>query len=144
MLSTSTLQTHINTVLQPAYSSRYHSTISSIQKHLIPLGMSLPNTTDSAPAVAGGYFIWLQLPEPLQSSEVSKRCMDEEDLMIASGPIFRINGDDGERAGEGNCFEGFLRVCFAWEDEGRLVEGIERLGRVVGRMVEEGRRGEGK
>lgn len=60
--------------------------------------------------------------------------MQEEELMIAEGPIFEVNDEVGER---GNCFEKFVRVCFAWEDGEMLEEGIERLGRVVGRMVEE-------
>lgn len=134
MLSTSTLQTHIHTVLQPSYSSRYHRTIASINAHLFPHGITLPSQ-QSALDVAGGYFIWLELPEALEASRVAERCMQEEELMIAEGPMFKVNVEDsvGEK---GNCFEKFVRVCFAWEDGEVLEEGIERLGRVVGRMLE--------
>lgn len=56
--------------------------------------------------------------------------------MVAPGGMFEVKVDEGV-GGDGNCFERFVRVCFAWEGEGRLEEGIERLGRVVGRMIEE-------
>lgn len=69
--------------------------------------------------------------------DVARRCVEEE-VVIAQGWIFEVREDgDGGGEGDGNCFERFVRVCFAWESEERLEEGIERLGRVVGRMVEE-------
>ncbi|KAK2762138.1 hypothetical protein FQN54_001145 [Arachnomyces sp. PD_36] len=141
LLSTSTLQTHINTTLQPSYASRYHRTISAVRTHLLPLGVSLPSKQSSPPELdidmAGGYFVWLKLPEPLRAKEVAKRCLDEEEVIVAQGGIFEVKVDKGVEGGR-NCFERFVRVCFAWESEDRLDEGIERMGRVVGRMIEEG------
>ena len=41
---------------------------------------------------------------------------------------------EGGRVG----FDGLVRLCFAWEEEGRLEEGVRLVGEVAGRMVGEG------
>ena len=53
----------------------------------------------------------------------------DENLVIAPGPIFAVSGD--EKAVD---LVRDVRICFAWEDEGKLAEGIRRLGQLICRM----------
>lgn len=121
------LQSHILQTLQPAYRKRHRSMLSAIEKHLIPLGVTLPQ---SGREVLGGYFTWLSLPGALHADQVAAQAKDEENLIVAPGSLFRVHGDSAEQN-----IEGKLRVCFAYEDEYLLSEGIERLGRVIHRML---------
>jgi hypothetical protein len=130
LLQTGALQKHIKTVLQPAYARRYSVLLHAIQTHLLPLGFELPQPGTE---VVGGYFVWLSLPEPLTATSLARRCRLDEDLIIAPGPIFEVPGDE-EAVG----FNGHVRLCFAWVDEGDLAEGVERLARVARRMLQEG------
>ena len=98
--------------------------ISAVEEYLLPLGVTLPQTGRD---VVGGYFIWLSLPPPMQAEEVAVCAQEEENLVIAPGPIFAVYGD--EKAVD---LEGKVRLCFSWEQEEKLVEGIQRLARVIG------------
>ncbi|KAK8043091.1 aminotransferase [Apiospora phragmitis] len=80
--------------------------------------------------VFGGYFVWFRLPGGLIADEVAKRCQAEENLAIGTGPLFAVQGDS-----DGPQFEHEVRLCFAWEDEADLEDGVTRLGSVVGRML---------
>ena len=129
LLESGALQGHIFNTLQPAYARRYQSMISAIEEHLLPLGVTLPQTSRD---VVGGYFIWLSLPAPLQAQEVTVRARQEKNLVIAPGSIFAVYGD--EKVVD---LERKVRVCFSWEEEAMLAEGIQRLAQVIGAMLRE-------
>lgn len=131
LLPSGVLEHHIRHVLQPAYAGRYHRTMSAIRDHLLPLGVTLPTETQE---IAGGYFIWIALPPPLGANEIA-RLAGEEGLTVASGELFQVQGD-ATPGREG--LEDKLRICFAWEDEGKLEEGIRRLSSVVHRRLNVG------
>ncbi|KAL5334906.1 pyridoxal phosphate-dependent transferase [Aspergillus crustosus] len=150
LLPSGLLEQHINTALRPAYFSRYHNMLAAIKEYLLPLKVTLPFTpltsrhgAPGADTVSGGYFIWLALPQPLNASTLANHALTNHGVKIAEGDIFAVKGDtDMDR----NDFSSFVRVCFAWEEEGRLVEGVRRLAGAVREMleVEEGRlEGEG-
>ncbi|KAF2756894.1 PLP-dependent transferase [Pseudovirgaria hyperparasitica] len=130
MLETGALQTYILDVLQPAYSRRYRTMLAAIQTYLLPLGVALPQTDRE---VVGGYFIWLTLPHKLDSDELVKRATEEENLVVAGGRLFEVPGDT-----QNADFSNDIRLCFAWEDEDRLREGIERLATVIRGMLKGG------
>ncbi|KAF1831674.1 PLP-dependent transferase [Decorospora gaudefroyi] len=123
------LQRYVYDTLQPAYGSRYRRMVETINKHLTPLGVLTPQTDRE---VVGGYFIWLTLPSPLKGLVVAQRAKEEENLAVAQGEMFEVPGDTEH---EGTSFSNDIRVCFAWEDEAMLAEGIERLAAVIGRML---------
>ncbi|KAI9932052.1 hypothetical protein AWENTII_010373 [Aspergillus wentii] len=131
LFSDGVIESHIEKVLQPAYAERYHIVMSAIREHLLPLGVALPSTTQET---AGGYFIWIDLPQPLQANEIVQRAKQEENLTLAPGDLFRVQGD--EKA-ECNKFNRSLRLCFVWEAQDQLAEGIRRLARVVGRAADQ-------
>ena len=134
LMESGDLQRHIFQTLQPTYARRYQSMISAIEDHLLPLGVTLPQTSRD---VVGGYFIWLSLPAPIQAEEAAMRARQEENLIIAPGPIFAVYGD--EKAVD---LARKVRVCFSWEEEAMLAEGIQRLAQVIGRMQRDQRQQE--
>ena len=103
----------------------------AIETHLLPLGVTIPQADKE---VAGGYFIWLHLPESLDAEVIAKRASDEERLLVARGPQFKVQGDETMERGQ---FEHDLRLSFAWADEEALAEGVERLGKVIKRALAE-------
>jgi len=100
--------------------------ISAIEDYVVPLGVTLPQTDGE---VVGGYFIYLTLPAPLQAEEVAMLAKEDENLIIAPGPIFGVYGD--EKAVD---LTRKVRLCFSWEAEQKLAEGIQRLGQVIMRL----------
>ena len=99
--------------------------ILAIKDHLLPLGVTLPQAND----MVGGYFIWLSLPAPIRAEEVAVRAQQDENLIVAPGRIFAVYGD--ETAVD---LERKVRICFSWEQEAMLAEGIRRLAQVIGSM----------
>ena len=73
-----------------------------------------------------GYFVWLALPAPLDAVKVAVRAKEKHDLIIAPGAMFGVKGDD-----DAVNLKGKVRLCFAWEQESSLEEGIKRLSRVI-------------
>ncbi|KAL8780970.1 MAG: hypothetical protein Q9213_006221 [Squamulea squamosa] len=129
MLDSGELEKHIYTTLQPAYARRYHDMMSAINRYLLPLDVSLPQSNRD---VVGGYFLWLSLPQPLTAEAVAQRAKTEENLIIGQGSLFAVYGDERKKD-----LERQIRVCFSWEAEGNLGEGIQRLASVIRRMLRE-------
>ena len=65
-------------------------------------------------------YLWVPLPEGMQSAEFTKKAMEEEGVITLSGSAFGPSG------------EGFFRIALTVGAE-RLAEGAERLGRVLAR-----------
>lgn len=134
LLTTDQLQEHISHTLLPAYAARYRALHDAITTHLLPLGFTLPAPTRN---VVGGFFVWLGLPEGVVADDLAQVCREEENVVVAPGAMFEVPGD--RRVS----FEGNVRLCFAWEEVGRLVEGVKKIGRVGERLLREGRTGGG-
>ncbi|KIW69999.1 hypothetical protein PV04_02311 [Phialophora macrospora] len=130
MLATGVLTRHIYEELQPAYSTRYYKMMEAVKHHLLPLGLTLPQADKD---FAGGYFIWLTLPGSLDSTRIYKRALEQENLTIITGPLFKVDGDEHNKHTR---FEKDLRLCYAWEDQDVLEEGVIRLARVIKREME--------
>ena len=96
-----------------------------MEKYLVPLGAALPQPNLG---VMGGYFVWLTLPAPLQGGEVVRKAREEESLIIPEGSVFGVRGDVGPD------LDDKVRLSFSWEAEELLVEGIQRLAKVVERI----------
>jgi len=100
----------------------------AIDKHLIPLGVTLPQADRD---FVGGYFLWLSLPRGIKSAEVAKAALAEERLTVAPGELFEVPGDNAQ---DHVRFDHHVRVCFAWEAEENLAEGIRRLAKVISKL----------
>ncbi|HEY5873698.1 MAG TPA: PLP-dependent aminotransferase family protein [Ilumatobacteraceae bacterium] len=69
----------------------------------------------------GGYFFWLTLPAPMDAAEVRERAA-RAGLDFRHGALFSSRGG----------LPRHLRLSFAYYDDGEIVEGVRRLGRVLG------------
>jgi DNA-binding transcriptional MocR family regulator len=131
LLESGKLQKHISETLQPVYARRYKLMMSAIKQHLEPLGITLSQADRE---VVGGYFIWLRLPPGITAAQLSQRARETMNLIVADGALFEVPGDTGHA----NCsFPSELRLCFAWEEEEVLTEGILRLGKIILAMQNE-------
>ncbi len=79
----------------------------------------------------GGYFIWIKLPIQLNGERLASLAKKEQNLDIMPGSTCAVKGDELSVS-----LDRFVRLCFAWEEEDRLAEGVERLGQVIRRMQE--------
>jgi DNA-binding transcriptional MocR family regulator len=131
LFKTGMLQTHISSVLVPSYARRWEKMMAAIKTHLVPLGISVSEVSLEGHDVFGGYFIWFELPEGMSAKWVAEVAKERESLIVAQGDMFEVYGDE-----EAVRFKRWLRVCFAWEDEELLVEGIERLGTAMRDMLD--------
>ncbi|KAI7227675.1 PLP-dependent transferase [Hortaea werneckii] len=125
LLTSGQLDKHIRNVLRPTYARRYNKLINAITTHLLPLGFQLPQPDRD---VVGGYFVWLKLPGRMTATALASACK-REGVVIAPGTIFEVPGDR-----ETADFDGHMRLCFAWEEEGKLEEGVVRVAGVVREM----------
>ena len=141
LLEEGTLQTHIETILKPSYQLRHSILMSAVRKHLLPLGVRVQgddedgladrqSNGDGENGVFGGYFIWLLLPSKVSAATLASRCLEEENLIIAPGHLFEVQGDPSLQ------FQSEARLCFAWEGQDELYEGVERMGRVLNGMID--------
>ncbi|KAI0482010.1 PLP-dependent transferase [Xylariaceae sp. FL0804] len=140
MLRAGVLDEHIRHVLRPAYAHRHGLLMDAVRRELLPLGLRVDEgSLCGRDDVFGGYFVWMTLParsddgRPWPSaSALASRCNRDAALQIGHGDLFEVHGD--KSAGLGRA----VRLCFAWEDESDLVEGVERLGHVARQMLDEG------
>jgi DNA-binding transcriptional MocR family regulator len=131
LLQTGQLQTHIEHTLQPAYATNYRALHDAITTNLLPLGFTLPQTTRE---VVGGFFVWLSLPEGMAADEFARVCKEDEGVIVAPGAMFEVPGDEGVK------FDGNVRLCFAWEEKHRLVEGVGKMKAAADKMMAGGSR----
>lgn len=136
LLRSGDLEKHIAEVLIPAYQRRCQVLREAIERVLVGKGVGVGETSvmgldgkGEGEGVFGGYFIWITLPEGMNAEYVAVKAKEEEGLIIAPGKIFEVSGEEGKGGGFG--FERAVRLCFSWELEEDLNEGIERLGRVI-------------
>ncbi|KAJ5093509.1 Pyridoxal phosphate-dependent transferase major region subdomain 1 [Penicillium angulare] len=131
-LETGFLQQYIETILIRECSRRYSVMVSAIRKYLDCVDISFSPDPDHNTTV-GGYYIWLKLPSPLLSEQVCARAMETQNLVLGCSSLFVVPGncspmEDVSRR---------VRLCFMWEDEDKLVEGIKRLGAVLDELINE-------
>lgn len=167
LLVSGRLDHHVRHVLRPAYRRRHALLLDAVRRLVVPLGGrvreggSLPPSPSphgsasgdaeaEALQVYGGFFLWITFAETTTAVTVdggqpakvpparaiAARCLAEESLVVGAGHFFEVHGDEAAVG-----LDREIRLCFAWEDEADLVEGVERLARVLRRMIDEGESG---
>lgn len=127
------LEAHVDEVVRPALQRRHAVMMEAVGMYLGPLGVRVSSTSSVRGAnVYGGYFIWVTLTEGLPAVCVAKRAAEEENLILGNGDMFEVLGDESSAT-----FEMNLRLCFSWEAEDDLVEGVRRLGRLLQRIKDD-------
>ncbi|KAK4158265.1 pyridoxal phosphate-dependent transferase [Chaetomidium leptoderma] len=141
MLSGGELEGYLDRVVRPALRGRHRVMLDVARRVLAPMGVGVwgGNGVGGAGVAGeekeeemfGGYFVWLTLPVGLDAAVVADRAREEEALVVAPGGLFEVAGDE-----ETARFPRNVRLSFSWEDEEDLVEGVERLGRVLRRILD--------
>ncbi|KAH6632783.1 pyridoxal phosphate-dependent transferase [Chaetomium tenue] len=141
------LEAHVEGVVRPALRRRHALMVGEVRRVLVGLGVGVwggngvggvgvgleegGGGEGERGEVYGGYFVWLTLPEGVDAEVVAEWARVEEELVVAPGRIFEVAGDEAAVK-----FPRNLRLSFSWADEEDIVEGVERLGRVVRRVLE--------
>ncbi|KAI8632008.1 pyridoxal phosphate-dependent transferase [Xylariaceae sp. FL1651] len=141
------LDAYIRHTLRPAYARRHGLLMRAIRDVLVPLGIQVEaGSLCGHEGVFGGYFVWMILPFQTRGTDgstepsgtwptaraIADRCRADEDLLIGHGELFAVHGDEAAVR-----FDDAIRLCFAWENEEDIVDGVERLGRVIRKMLKE-------
>jgi DNA-binding transcriptional MocR family regulator len=74
----------------------------------------------------GGMFVWLTLPAGIDSRDLLRESLEAEKIIFVPGPSFFADSSGAEH----------IRLNFTRSDESTIVEGIQRLARLVTRKVE--------
>ncbi|KAK4222341.1 putative aminotransferase [Podospora fimiseda] len=130
MLENGELDRWLTDVVRPGLKKRHGIITRAIKEELMEFGCEIVVDIE----VFGGYFCWVKLPEGKKAKEVADMAKIKENLIVAEGPLFEVAGDEDSAR-----FGGNLRLCFSWEEEGRIVEGVKRLARVLKGMERERR-----
>ncbi|KAH6607941.1 hypothetical protein Trco_004254 [Trichoderma cornu-damae] len=129
LLRSGELVSSIENKTRPVLQKRHRIMMGAVKKYLAPLGVVARESSTSGENVYGGYFVWLTLTQGPTAELVSDAALQEENVIVGMGNMFAVRGDE-----EGAKFDRNIRLCFAWETEEALVEGVERLGLLLKRM----------
>lgn len=131
LVQTGDLERHVNAVLRPSLQRRHRLITDAICEFLRPLGFETRGSSLAGAETYGGYFVWLtpnrrEMPSAKLIADLAQK---EENLIIGHGRIFEVRGDE-HRASFGK----EIRLCYAWESEADLVDGVKRLASLLKRM----------
>ncbi|KAL7785218.1 pyridoxal phosphate-dependent transferase [Trichoderma ceciliae] len=129
LLRTGELVSFIECKTRPVLQRRHKIMLDAVKVHLAPLGVIARESSISGEGVYGGYFVWLTLTQGPSAVLVSDAALEEENLIIGRGNMFAVRGDE-----DGATFDRNFRLCFSWEPEESLVDGVKRLGQLLKRM----------
>lgn len=125
LLENDFLKTHIEETLVPEYSRRYHLLVVTIKHHLYPLGFSLNDSVINEDTV-GGFFVWLQLPNGINDHELAVKAK-KHGVSFSAGSTSAVSRPTGTVTPFGT----FVRLCYTYEEDARLVEGVRRIARAA-------------
>lgn len=105
------LEPHIER-LRAVYLERRDAMLAALEAHMPP------GVTWTRPG--GGFFVWLNLPEPLRAAEVAARAKEAK-LLIPVGDPFFAEAPTGQ----------YLRLAFSYVTPEKIWEGVETLAQVL-------------
>ncbi|PKS05864.1 hypothetical protein jhhlp_007693 [Lomentospora prolificans] len=127
LLKSGELDRHLDVTTVPGLRRRHRKLLKSIEDHLAPLGVKVPEASD--PAINswyGGYFVWIILPAVFDSTAIAAQAERDENLIVGHGKMFEVRGDEASAT-----FNHHIRLSFSWEAEEALNEGVRRLSEVM-------------
>lgn len=130
LVSSGSLEHWIEGTTVPALQRRHKLIMDAVKEYISPVAnITVRESSISRGAIYGGYFVWFTLPGDILAKHVAEVALKEENLVVAHGNMFEVKGDEASAK-----FDHDVRLCFSWEPEEVLVEGVKRLGRVVKRI----------
>ena len=110
------LDRHVRTIRE-VYGGRRNAMLGALERHCPPgVRWTKPQ---------GGLFLWMTLPEGLDSTQLLKEALEEEKVAFVPGASFYPRG-----GGERTC-----RLNFSYAGPDMIDEGIRRLGNVIKRKL---------
>ncbi|ETS78708.1 hypothetical protein PFICI_08561 [Pestalotiopsis fici W106-1] len=143
MLSNGAITQHLENVLIPTYSRRYDAMVGAIRRLLFPFGVKImedpqdPAKIGASEGLAGGFFLYITFPQDGSlppTEEIASFALEEYSLRIAPGKLFTVTDKASNREARSNEYISGARLCWAWHEEDVLVEGIQRLARVLNHL----------
>lgn len=138
MLVDGSLTNHIEQTLIPTYRKRYSIFVQAIKQYLYPYGIEIVAHDQSLTSgYAGGFFLYLTFEHcrGANASDVAKMALADFNLRVAPGEIFAVPDDpESKIRGKTTWYNG-IRLCWAWNEDEALVEGIQRLAKVVETVI---------
>lgn len=131
MMKSGDLGRHINTKCTPALQRRHKLMMDAIHEQLDQFGIEVLDSNLEGEGAYGGYFVWITFPNGPAAQDIAKAAMAEENLIVPPGEMFEVKGDEKTVQ-----FTNSVRLCFSWEEEEDLVEGVARLGRAVKSLLD--------
>lgn len=131
MVASGALQEYLATTVRPALQQRHRVTVEAIHHDLHRHGVSVRQTGLVDGGVYGGYFVWLTLPDGVSAELVAELCL-EENLVIGSGSMFAVHGDEHSVN-----LDRYLRLTFSYVEEEDLALGVKRLASVLRKILED-------
>ena len=131
MVLTGQLEDFIEEKTRPALQRRHGLMMDAIKEHLGPMAGEMRRSSLLNEGVYGGYFVWFTPTGGFPSKLIADVALKEENLIIGYGNMFEVHGDE-----ESLQFNKEIRLCFSWEPEQDMVEGVRRLGKVLEKMQE--------
>ena len=107
---------HIDTI-RSAYRARRDAMLEALHAHM-PEGVSWTKPE-------GGMFIWVTLPDTLDGADLLKQSLESERVAFVPGHAFFADGSGRNT----------LRLSYSTSTEGKIAEGIERLGPLITRAL---------
>ncbi|KAJ30604.1 PLP-dependent aminotransferase family protein [Sulfitobacter pontiacus] len=107
---------HIDTI-RSAYRARRDAMLEALQGHM-PEGVSWTKPE-------GGMFIWVTLPDTLDGADLLKQSLESERVAFVPGHAFFADGSGRNT----------LRLSYSTSTEGKIAEGIARLGQLITRAL---------
>ena len=104
-----------------------------MQDYLGPLGVKIDTGTPYQPEIpdskdiTGGFFLYILFPSGIRSDEVASIALEAYNLRLLSAGMMAVRGSktSSELLSRG------ARLCWAWEEEEQLVEGVQRIAQVL-------------
>lgn len=131
LVASGALEEFLEKTTRPALQRRHGLMMGAIERYILPVaaGITIQKSSLAKADIYGGYFVWFSLPEGFEAKTVAERALKEENLVVAHGNMFEVRGDEGSAK-----FDREVRLCFSWEEEKDLEEGVRRLGDVLKRI----------
>lgn len=102
----------------------------AIKEYLYPLGVRIISDGDNK--VAGGFFLYISFASCMSpGSKIAQVALEEFNLKIAPGAIFSVPDDLSSKERGDDSYGNVARLCWAWNEEAALVDGIKRLGEAI-------------
>ncbi|EXJ77602.1 hypothetical protein A1O3_09829 [Capronia epimyces CBS 606.96] len=135
VLRTGALEAHVQNVLIPLYQTRSATIRRAIEEHLGPLGVEIhigrpyhvKMDAGHDEEVIGGFFLYILFPQGILADEVAAVALKEQNIRFLAAGMMAVRGSKSSS----DLLKRGARLCWAWEEEDRLVEGVQRIAQVL-------------